>query len=89
MNRLRPTWKIVRRPILSASGAGEHQQAGEDDRVRRRRSTAGRRPLVCSDFPISGRPTFTIVLSSPTMNRAEQQTARTIARAAGTDGYSQ
>ena len=79
VNRLRPTWKMVLRPILSAAAP---------ENISRLASTivypaiVHCRPatLVCSDEPISGRPTFTIVLSRPTMNSAEQHTASTMAR---------
>ena len=77
-----------------ATGRPGRSSGGRSGRPRRRRTGAGWparscspatvhcRPdtAVCRDFPMSGRPTFTMVLSRPTMKSALQQTARTMAR---------
>ncbi len=79
VNSDRPTWKIVRRPMRSAAAPENKSRLASTivypATVHCRPDTA-----VCRDFPMSGRPTFTMVLSRPTMNSALQQTARTMAR---------
>jgi hypothetical protein len=79
VNRDRPTWKTTRRPIRSATAPESISRLASTMVYP---ATVHCRPatLVCSDWPIEGSPTFTIVLSSPVMNSALQQTARTIAR---------
>ena len=83
MNMDRPTWKIVRRPIRSASAPENISRAAS---VMVYAATTHCRPATpaCRSRPMDGSPTITIVLSSPTMNRLRQQTARMRVRRART-----
>ena len=71
----------MRRPILSAAAPENISRLASTmvypATVHCRPDTA-----VCSDAPMAGSPTLTIVLSSPTMNSALQQTASTSGPAA-------
>src|SRR6516165_4304647 len=81
VNSDRPTWKIVLRPIRSATAPENISRAAS---VMVYAATVHCRPETppCRSRPIEGSPTFTIVLSRPTMNRLVQHTASMRARRA-------
>ena len=78
-NIARPVWKVRRLPIRSAV---------DPDSMSRLASTSVYASIVhcspdtpaCRSCPIEGRATFTMVTSSPTMNRLMQQIASTSSR---------
>src|SRR5580704_3069405 len=83
VNSDRPTWKIVLRPIRSATAPENISRAAS---AMVYAATVHCRPETpaCRSRPMDGRPTFTIVLSRPTMNRLMQHTASMRVRRART-----
>jgi hypothetical protein len=77
----RPVWNTRRRPIRSAV---EPPSVSSEARTRAYASIVHCRPEIgaCRSRRIDGSAMTTIVLSSPTMNRLRQQTARTSNRRA-------
>ncbi len=74
MNSDSPTWKTVLRPIRSAS-APENISSPASTIVYDATVHWSPDTPACSVLPIAGSPTFTTVLSRPTMNRLMQHTA--------------
>jgi len=74
-----PIWKTRRRPIRSAVDPANMSRVASGSV---KASTVHCRPDtgVCSPLPMAGRAMFTIVFSSPMMNRLRQQMARTSTR---------
>ena len=81
VNSDRPTWKIVLRPIRSAT-APENMSRAASVMVYAATVHCNPETPACRSRPMEGSPTLTIVRSRPTMNRLVQHTARMSVRRA-------